>query len=150
MREVWRHRTTARRLNKLEKQPPSVHPNAQGLRLGAPWESPMCHFANEGHSAVAETAQGCKGDGAQSVTWTVVIREVLVQLFLVPAPGSATGSVGGASHVAGSKRMDESDIPSNVTGPRPDVALEVPTSPGTVDGAGAPAQIAYPGHAWSA
>jgi hypothetical protein len=33
-----------------------------------PGESPMRHFANEGHSAVAETAQGVKEDGAESVT----------------------------------------------------------------------------------
>jgi hypothetical protein len=56
-----------------------------------PGENPMRNFANEGHSAVAETSQGFKGDGPESVTRTIVVLEVLVQLFLVPATGSATG-----------------------------------------------------------
>jgi hypothetical protein len=72
-----------------------------------PRESPMRHFANEGQSAVAETAQGSEGDGAEPVTWTIVVPEVLLQLKLVPAPCSATGLLGGATHVAGSKRVDE-------------------------------------------
>jgi hypothetical protein len=56
-----------------------------------PGERPMHHFANEGHSVVAETAQGFKGDRAESVTWTIVVPEVVVQFVLVPAPGSGTG-----------------------------------------------------------
>jgi hypothetical protein len=64
-----------------------------------------------------------------------------VQLVLVPAPGSGAGLLGRATHVAGSKRVDERDIPENVTGPRPDKALEVPTRPGTVGGAGAPGHV---------
>jgi hypothetical protein len=76
-----------------------------------PGESPMRNFANEGHSAVAETAQGFKGDGPKSVTRTIVVPEVFVQLFLVPATGSATGLLGGAMHIAGSESVDEGDIP---------------------------------------
>jgi hypothetical protein len=37
-----------------------------------PGKRPMRHFANEGNNAFAETAQGFKGDGAESVTWTIV------------------------------------------------------------------------------
>jgi hypothetical protein len=81
---------------------------AGSLRTG---ESAMRHFTNEGHSVVAEMVQGFKGDGAESVTWTIVIPEVLLQLVLVTAPGSATGLLGGATHVAGSKRVDERDVP---------------------------------------
>jgi hypothetical protein len=71
----------------------------------------MRHFANEGHRAVAETAQGLEGDGAESVTWTIVVPEVLLQLVLVLAPGSTTGLLGGATHVAGSKRVNQRDVP---------------------------------------
>jgi hypothetical protein len=73
------------------------------------------------------------------VTRTVVVPEVFVQIVLVPAPGSAAGLLGGAMHVASSKKMDERDLPKNETGPRLDVAVEGLTSPGTVGGAGAPA-----------
>jgi hypothetical protein len=44
-------------------------------------------------------------------------------------------------HIAGSKRVDERDIPENVNGRRPDVAVEVPTSPETVGNAGALAHV---------
>jgi hypothetical protein len=88
----------------LEKQCPC------SCRL-VPGESPMRNFANEGHSAVAETAQEIKGDGAGSVTRTIVVTEVFVQLRLVPATGSATGLLGGAMLIAGNRRVDERDIP---------------------------------------
>jgi hypothetical protein len=101
----------------------------------------MRNFANEGHSALTETAQGFKGDGAESVTWTIVVSEVFVQLFLVLATGSAAGLLGGAMHIAASERVDEGNIPENVNGARPDVAVEVPASPGTVGGAGALAHV---------
>jgi hypothetical protein len=52
-----------------------------------------------------------EGDGTESVTRTIVVPEVFVQLFLVPATGSATGLLGGAVHIAGSERVDEGDIP---------------------------------------
>jgi hypothetical protein len=71
-----------------------------------PGESPMRHVANAGHSAVAETAQGFKGDGAESVTWTIVVPKVLLKRVLVPALGSATGLMGGATHIAGSKGVE--------------------------------------------
>jgi hypothetical protein len=70
----------------------------------------MRNFANEGHSAVAETAQGFKGDGAESVTRTVVVPEVFVQPFVVSAAGCATGVLGGAMHIAGSETVDAGDI----------------------------------------
>jgi hypothetical protein len=70
-----------------------------------------------------------------------VVPEVFVQLFVVPATGRATGLLGGAMHIAGFERMDEGDVPENVTGARPDVAVEVPASPGTVGGAGASAHV---------
>jgi hypothetical protein len=76
-----------------------------------PGESPMRNFANEGHSAVAETAQGFKGDGAESVTRTIVVSEGFVQLLLVPRTGSATGLLGGAMHIDGSERVNGGDIP---------------------------------------
>jgi hypothetical protein len=76
-----------------------------------PGESPMRNFADECHSAVAEMAQGFERDGPERVTRTVVVREVLAQLFLVPATGSATGLLGGAMHIAGGERVDEGDIP---------------------------------------
>jgi hypothetical protein len=44
-------------------------------------------------------------------------------------------------HVAGSNKVDERDIPLNVTGPRPYVAVDVPRSPGTAGGAGVPAHV---------
>jgi hypothetical protein len=93
MREVWRHRTTAS--EHVEETAPT---RAGSLR---PRESPLRHFANECHSAVVETAQGFEGDGAESVTWTIVVPEVLLQLVLVPAPG--TGLLKGATHVASPK-----------------------------------------------
>jgi hypothetical protein len=113
------------------------------VRTGSlrPGESPMRHFANEGHSPVAEMALGFGGDGAESVTLTTVVPEVLLQLVLVPAPGSAAGLLGRATHVARSKRADERNIPQNVTGPRPDVAVKASTSPGTVGGAGASTHV---------
>jgi hypothetical protein len=43
-----------------------------------PGERPMRNFANEGHSAVTEMAQGFKGDGAESVFRTIVVPEVFV------------------------------------------------------------------------
>jgi hypothetical protein len=130
----------------------NVHNNSEGDRnVGetalpytgrlCPRERPMRNFANEGHSAVTETAQGFKGDGAESVTRKIVVPEVFVQLFLFPAMGSATGLLVGAMHIAGSERVDEGDIPKNVTGARPDVAVEVPASPGTVGGARASAHV---------
>jgi hypothetical protein len=70
-------------------------------------ESPMRHFTNEGHSAVAETAQAFKGDGAESVTWTIVIPVVLLQFVLVPATGTATRLLGGAMHIAGTSYVHE-------------------------------------------
>jgi hypothetical protein len=76
-----------------------------------PGESSMRNFANEGHSAVAEAAQGFEGDGAESVTWTIVALEVLLQLLLVPAPGRTTSLLGGAMHIAGSERVDEKTSP---------------------------------------
>jgi hypothetical protein len=72
---------------------------------------------------------------------TIVVPEVFWQLVLVPGPGSATGLLGGATHVARSKRVDEGNITQNVTGPRPDVAVKAPTSPGTVGGAGASTHV---------
>jgi hypothetical protein len=69
------------------------------------------HFANEGHGAVAEMAQGLKGDGARSVTRTTVVPDIFAQLFSVADPGSATCWLGCAMHVAGSKRVDEGDVP---------------------------------------
>jgi hypothetical protein len=71
----------------------------------------MRNFANVGQSAVTETTQGFKGDGAESVTRTIVVPQVLVQLFLVRATGSTTGLLGGAMHIAGSERVDEGNIP---------------------------------------
>jgi hypothetical protein len=50
-----------------------------------PGERPMRNFANEGHSAITETAQGFKGDGAESVTRTVVVSEGIRSAF--PGPG---------------------------------------------------------------
>jgi hypothetical protein len=44
-------------------------------------------------------------------------------------------------HIAASERVDEGDIPHNVTGARPDVAVEVPASPGTVGDVGASAHV---------
>jgi hypothetical protein len=44
-------------------------------------------------------------------------------------------------HVVGGERMDEGDIPKNVTGLRTDTAAEVPASPGAVGGEGAPAHV---------
>jgi hypothetical protein len=66
-----------------------------------PGESHTSHFANEGHRAVAETAQGFEGNGAKSVTWTIVVPEVLLQVVLAPAPCSATGLLGGATQEGG-------------------------------------------------
>jgi hypothetical protein len=76
-----------------------------------PGESPMRNFANEGHSAIAVTAQGFTGDGPESVTRTIMVPDIFVQLFLVPATGSATGLPGGAMHIAGSERAEEGHIP---------------------------------------
>jgi hypothetical protein len=44
-------------------------------------------------------------------------------------------------HIAGSERVDEGDIPENLTGARLDVAVEVPVGPGTVVGLGASAHV---------
>jgi hypothetical protein len=41
-------------------------------------ESPMRHFANEGHGAVTEAAQGFKGDGTERAVGAVVVTEVLL------------------------------------------------------------------------
>jgi hypothetical protein len=71
----------------------------------------MHHFANRGHSAFTEAAQGFKGDGAKSVARIIAIPEILLELVLVQAPGGGTGLPGRAMHVAGSKRVDEGDIP---------------------------------------
>jgi hypothetical protein len=78
-----------------------LHPGVNSVR----------NFTKEGHSTVAETAQGLEGDGAENVARTIVVQEVFVQLFLVPAKRSATGFLGGAMHIAGSESVDEGDIP---------------------------------------
>jgi PAB1-binding protein PBP1 len=62
-----------------------------------PQESPMRHFTNEGHSAVADAAQG---DEEISVARTDLVPEVFMHFCPVPAPGGATGLPGGAMHVA--------------------------------------------------
>jgi hypothetical protein len=40
----------------------------------------MHNFANEGHGAVTESAQGIQGDGAERVTGVVVVAGALLQL----------------------------------------------------------------------
>jgi hypothetical protein len=45
-------------------------------------ESATSYLANEGHGAVAEAAQGFKGDGSKRVARTVVVPEVFLQLSL--------------------------------------------------------------------
>jgi hypothetical protein len=70
----------------------------------------MCCFANEGHIAIAETAQGFKADGAESVNWKIVVPEVFVQAVLVLASGSPTCVLGGAMQIAGRERAHERNL----------------------------------------
>jgi hypothetical protein len=53
-----------------------------------PKKNPMRHFRNEGHSAVADAAQG---DEKISVARTDLVPDVFMHFFPVPAPGVATG-----------------------------------------------------------
>jgi hypothetical protein len=70
-----------------------------------PRESLIRNVSNKGYGAVAEAAQGFKGDWAEAVAPAVVVAEVFLQFFLVSALNGTASLPGGAMQVSMTKGL---------------------------------------------